>query len=228
MNRFLKLLLGVVAAGFLLITSGAALADSQKGKPVSLLFTLQLNPVSFKHLQGDHYQLKIPVTSVKKILAFTDRPQRKSFLLTPQAYTKITGKPGKRSFKKYPPNITVTLVKSGFMGVFAVLSSERTKSMDTLTLQYLPAITLPTNTNSTKKIDPKKLTLAAGPPKSYQDAAYLFVDGVVAPGSRGSACWRSAFGNYSNVHQGIVSWFLDVLGAVGIGEWVVYDLCGSP
>lgn len=203
----------------LFVTTGISLAAPKKSRPVSLLFSLHFKPVYFKHLRGNMYQLKIPFKSAKKLLAFTDRPYRQAFMLSPKNYKMFTARKGKNSFRQDPPNLTLTLAKVGYMGIFSVQASERTKHMEILTLRYLPAKKVLQNKKSSAQlVDPSQLPLSEFPPKNYVGSAYLFVD-------ESNACWKFYQGNYSSVGSGIDSFILDLLDLVGVGEIATAGLC---
>ena len=57
--------------------------------PVKLLFVYVAKSATLKHIKGKEYQLSFPVTANNKVLAFSDRPNRVAFTLTPEQWAKI-------------------------------------------------------------------------------------------------------------------------------------------
>jgi hypothetical protein len=92
---------------FMILFGSTTSAAMPKQAKVSLLFVIEAAHGSLKHTSGKKYQLSIPVRDVKNILAFSDRPHRMAFKMTPQEYQKQTYT-GAESFAKKPPNLVLT------------------------------------------------------------------------------------------------------------------------
>ncbi len=147
-------------------------------KSLRLSFTLRIESAMFTHLKGLFYELTIPNQSVHSVLAFTDRPARKAFLWSPNAYSKFTQSKGKKSFKQNPPNLTLSFYPKRFDGVFEVSSAERKKGEVKLTLRYIVAKVLDNKT-------PKPIKAI---PENYTGTMLMFVDSSQSVPSAFESC----------------------------------------
>lgn len=85
-----------------------AAAHSKAAKTASLLFTLDSERADLIHIGGKKFALRVPLQSVKKVLAFSDRPYHFVIEMTPSAFAKAVHS-GSNSFDQNPPNAALTI-----------------------------------------------------------------------------------------------------------------------
>lgn len=132
---------GVVQAASTTKAQAALWAMKKDRNKVPFLFVLTMARASFKHLNGQKYELIVKQQQVTSFLGFSDRPARISFQVPPaQFFPLIEG--AKRSFKKDPPNVVLEF-KGGVNAVFEVNRYKVKKGTILLHLKHLGSSKLP-------------------------------------------------------------------------------------
>lgn len=106
-------------------------------KSYSLLFSLKSNYAKLVHMDGNNYQLLIPISEIKPVLAFTDRPYRLARRLTPDEFAHLVHQ-GENSFSVKPPNIVVTFdAEQPVANAFEVVSYQKDSEFIQYNIRYL-------------------------------------------------------------------------------------------
>jgi hypothetical protein len=192
-------------------------------KPMKLLFTMQLHDITFHQTGPGHYQLRVPLSSWHRVLAFTDRPKRQAFVLTPDQYKQLVLQPGKFSFKKIPPNISLSLVKANFDGAFQILSVQNERKSTIYKLKYLPAMIVSSHAIKTANTNLSQLKRASNPPKYFVGNAYLFVDSTLIKTCMKNLYTGKGMIGVKSAGREALSWVL----ANPLGAWFAFVACAA-
>lgn len=84
------------------------LAASSAKNAAKLLFVIRSHNAKLVYVSGKQYHLLIQQKDIKSILAFSDRPKRLSFRLTPQLFRQVIHLPGPDSFQVDPANAAIS------------------------------------------------------------------------------------------------------------------------
>lgn len=136
MNKWIFLLVGLV---FFASFAEASVAV-KKNSPMQFMFVIDSAKGQLKRIDAKTYQLTLPVRSIHSVLAFSDRPNRVHFRLSPDEYGKLVYV-GRNSFTDDPPNIV--LVWGGQHSrsiVYHLLSHQRSGGNIIYTLAQQPQI----------------------------------------------------------------------------------------
>lgn len=139
MPNLLKSLTASAAAICLTAFSASTLAGSNCSKNkenTNILFVVQSSNATLTPLKDNQYQLTIPANSVKKVLAFTDRPKRFAITMTPQQYLKFV-QSGKQSFSENAPNISLAWNSGLPAHSYQILTRTQSASVATYKLKLL-------------------------------------------------------------------------------------------
>lgn len=93
--------------GFFFASFAGAAAPKKPAKKLTFLFSVHVQKARLARKTKRDYVLSIPLTEIKSVLVFTDRPNRIAFEVRPDQYQKIIHS-GKNSFNVDPPNIVLS------------------------------------------------------------------------------------------------------------------------
>ena len=77
-----------------------------KSQPVKLLFTIETKHGVLRHLKDAKYELAVPLSDIKSVLAFSDRPNRLALRVAPQKFHDLVYS-GDNNFAVNPPNVVL-------------------------------------------------------------------------------------------------------------------------
>lgn len=137
-------------------------AESHQKHQPRWLYVINSKQAELKHIKGNLYTLTLPHPhTVKKVLAFTDRPYRKAVRLSIEQYRQSVSA-GQNSFNKNVPNLALTWSnKSISPEAFIVIGHQQVNDSFVLSLKWIP--------------DSKH----AAYPKNKVGAASLFIDDAI-------------------------------------------------
>jgi hypothetical protein len=145
MERVMNVFVRVAAAGCLLFSAVVATAASKPaGSPAasprsapSLLFAMKAKKATIQPIQGNKYQLTIPLKALEPVLAFSDRPYRLAFRMKAEEFLDLVHS-GDDSFDKNWPNIVLNWEAKGrSAAVYTMLAYKRNKDDLVYTLRLV-------------------------------------------------------------------------------------------
>lgn len=131
-NKLLLSLASTVCALSLCTSTLATTAKTEK-EPTHYSFVIKSPQSKLLHVKGKTYQLVVPMSDVKSVLAFSDRPARIVKKLSVKEYVTMVNS-GSDSFKKDNPNVALT-VSSYPTEVFVLTGVVKSKSKNEVAYQ---------------------------------------------------------------------------------------------
>jgi hypothetical protein len=160
MKKKLNNLIATAATASLFSWGAMTLANTHTVAPVTneasaekFLYMVEANHSEFKFISGKTYQLTIPLKDIKNIVAFSDRPNRSSYTLSPDVFHQWIHS-GSQSFDKIHPNLAISFCSSTLVGdAFTIAAYQLGTQKITYTLTRLNK----NNTLPTHQIGPVSL-----------------------------------------------------------------------